>query len=182
MKNEIQKCLLENLTFPEASQLQQRGIADKLEQRCNDILIGAFSDVVPAKSRRSIEDITVNGCYVDHKTSDVALDFKMPNLISIDRLRKLDKPLYYNFIKYDSSVGKILDVMVLNVFDLNWRHLSIQNLGAGQLQIKSMVDFFESPTNDMTKDEWMARLHTEAIRFYDRLIVKTENRKRLWMI
>lgn len=181
MKTAIQQCLAEKLTFPEIKQLQQRGIADKLEQSCNDILTANFNNVIPATSRRSIEDITVDGFYVDHKTSDVALNFKMPNLISIDRLKNLTTPLLYNFIKYDSSKQEILDIMVLDVYELNWDHLSIQNLGAGQLQIKNMVSFFDSPVTSMTKQEWIDRLHSEAVVFYDKLIVKTMNRKKKWM-
>jgi hypothetical protein len=181
LKEKIQKCLSEKLTFPESSQLQQRGIADKLELQCNVILTESFPNAIPATSRRSIEDITINDSYVDHKTSDVALKFKMPNLISIDRLSALNKPLIYNFVKYNSIEKKIIDIIVLDVYELNWDHLSIQNLGVGQLQIKNMVSFFESPKTTLTKDEWLDRLGKEAISFYSKLITKTENRKKKWM-
>jgi hypothetical protein len=178
---EIQRCLSKKLTFPESSQLQHRGIADKIELQCNIILTESFPNAVPATSRRSIEDITINDCYVDHKTSDVTLKFKMPNLISIDRLSTLNKPLIFNFVKYDSVEKKILDIIVLDVYELNWDHLSIQNLGVGQLQIKNMVSFFESPRITLSKDEWVDRLRKEAVSFYSKLIIKTENRKNKWM-
>ena len=178
---EIKKCLLENLKFPDDTQLQQRGIADKIEQSCNDILKDYFDSVRPAKSRRSIEDVTVNGCFIDHKTTDVARDFKMPNLISIDRLIKLDTPLLYNFVKYDSNKKIIVDVDVLNVYQLNWEHLSIQNLGVGQLQIKDMVSFLSSPKTNLTRAEWIKKLQQESVKFYDKLIVKTTQRKQKWM-
>ena len=178
---EIKNCLLKNLFFPDDSQLQQRGIADKIEQSCNDILTDNFTNVRPARSRRSIEDITVNDCYIDHKTSDVAREFKMPNLISIDRLIKLDKPLIYNFVKYDSDKKQILDIIVLDVYELNWDYLSIQNLGAGQLQIKNMVLFFSSPKTSLTKDEWVKKLEQEDVKFYNKLIDKTVKRKQKWM-
>ena len=178
---EIKKCLLENLKFPDDTQLQQRGIADKIEQSCNDILKDYFDSVRPAKSRRSIEDVTVNGCFIDHKTTDVARDFKMPNLISIDRLIKLDTPLLYNFVKYDSDKKIIVDVDVLNVYQLNWEHLSIQNLGVGQLQIKDMVSFLSSPKTNLTRAEWIKKLQQESVKFYDKLIVKTTQRKQKWM-
>ena len=178
---EIKKCLLENLKFPDDTQLQQRGIADKIEQSCNDILKEYFDSVRPAKSRRSIEDITVNGCFIDHKTTDVARDFKMPNLISIDRLIKLDTPLLYNFVKYDSDKKIIVDIDVMNVYQLNWEHLSIQNLGVGQLQIKNMVSFLSSPKTNLTRTEWIKKLQQESVKFYDKLIVKTTQRKQKWM-
>ena len=43
ISGEIKKCLLEKLIFPDDSQLQQRGIADKIEQSCNDILTEKYS-------------------------------------------------------------------------------------------------------------------------------------------
>jgi hypothetical protein len=181
LKNKIRNILLEKLKYPEDNQIQQRGIADKIEQMCNDIFGSVFEDVTPARSRRSIEDVMIGDCYVDHKTSDYALEFKMPNLISIDRLRKLDKPLLYNFIKYDSVKKQILDVVVLDVYELNWEHLKIQNLGAGQLQIKDMISFYESPKTSMTKEEWIERLKKEAVVFYDNLVRKTEKRKKQWL-
>ena len=178
---EIKQCLLDNLKFPDDTQLQQRGIADKIEQSCNVILKEYFESVQPAKSRRSIEDVTVNGCFIDHKTTDVARDFKMPNLISIDRLLKLDKPLLYNFVKYDSDKKKIVDIDVLSVYELNWEHLSIQNLGVGQLQIKDMVSFLSSPKTNLSKNEWIKKLQQESVKFYDKLLVKTNQRKQKWM-
>ena len=179
--NEIKKCLIERLKFPDDHQLQQRGIADKIEQSCNDILKEFFDSVKPAKSRRSIEDVTVNGCFIDHKTTDVARDFKMPNLISIDRLIKLETPLLYNFVKYDSDKKEIIDIDVLNVYELNWDCLSIQNLGAGQLQIKDMDCFMKSPRTNLTKSEWIKNLQKESVKFYDKLILKTNQRKQKWI-
>jgi hypothetical protein len=96
-------------------------------------------------------------------------------------LGSLNKPLIYNFVKYNSIEKKIIDIIVLDVYELNWEHLSIQNLGVGQLQIKNMVSFFESPKTSLTKDEWIDRLGKEAISFYSKLITKTENRKKKWM-
>ena len=180
LKDEIQNHLIQKLVYPDDTQLFQRGIADKIEQECNRILSESFIDSTPARSRRSIEDITINGCYVDHKTSDITLKFKMPNLISIDRLRRLDKPLMYNFVQYDSNQKKILNIMVMDVYELNWNHLKIENLGAGQLQIKNMEQFYKSPYTTLSKEEWLKQLHENAVIFYNKLIGKTEKRKRAW--
>ena len=169
LKTQIIECLKTNLTFPESKNLQQRGIADKIEDSCNEIIKSKFNNVVPPRSRRSIEDISVEGAYVDHKTSDAALDFKMPNLISIDRLGKLDRELIYNFVIYNSNTKEIVDVFALDVYELNWDHLAIQNLGKGQLQITSMVEFLKSPRTTLTKEQWLARLKTEAIEFYKKV-------------
>jgi len=169
LKNQITECLKNNLKFPESKNLQQRGIADKIEDSCNEIITSNFENVSPPRSRRSIEDISIGNAYVDHKTSDEALDFKMPNLISIDRLKKLDRELIYNFVIYNSDTKKIKDVFALNVYELNWDHLAIQNLGKGQLQITSMVEFLKSPKTSLTKEEWLAKLKEQAIEFYKKV-------------
>ena len=181
MKDKLQLCLQINLAFPDSTKLQQRGIADKIEADCVDIIKANFANVKPARSRRSIEDVTVEGCYVDVKTSDSALKFKMPNLISIDRLIKLDKPLYYVFVGYNSETKQINTINVLNVYELNWDHLQIQNLGVGQLQIKNMQSFMQAGNTNLSKEKWIAKLKSEAVVFYDKLIKKTEARKKKWL-
>ena len=128
IKVKLTAVLNQNLTFPDSENLQQRGIADKIEDACNKIIEDKFEDVLPATSNRSIEDISIGNVYVDHKSSDLAKKFKMPNMISIDRLKKLDRPLIYNFIIYNSKERQIVKTFALNVFELNWDHLKIQNL------------------------------------------------------
>jgi hypothetical protein len=173
----FRKVLLDSLQYPDApyGQYGQRAIADILEAKANEVL-NRYFDTKPASSRRSIEDITVDGCYVDHKTTDGALKFKMPNLISVDRLWNLERPLYYNFIIYDSSYKKVIDCMLLNVYQLNWDNLTIGNLGAGQLQISNMQKFLDNPKSDMTESEWREMLRSKMISFYSKLINKTQNR------
>lgn len=180
LKTQLTECLKTNLAFPESKNLQQRGIADKIEDACNEIIKQKFSDVLPPRSRRSIEDISVGNTYVDHKTSDAALDFKMPNMISIDRLKKLDRPLIYNFIIYDSNKKTIIDTFALDVYELNWDHLKIQNLGKGQLQISNMVEFLKSPKTNLTKDQWLNKLKEEAVLFYKKVQRDAEKRQTEW--
>lgn len=181
MIHNLDNVLKEHLRYPESKNLQQRGIADKIEERCNLIIKQNFPDVQDPRSRRSIEDITIGETYVDHKSSDEALDFKMPNLISIDRLINIDSPLVYNFIIYNSEDKTIVNNFSMSVYELNWDHLSIQNLGKGQLQIKNMKQFLQSPKTDLSKEEWIERLKAEAIVFYDNLLKKTQDRKKFWL-
>ena len=70
----------------------------------------------------------------------------------------------YNFIIYDSSKKEIIDTFALNVYELNWDHLKIQNLGKGQLQISNMVEFLKSPKTNLTREEWKDKLKEEAIK------------------
>jgi hypothetical protein len=165
LKYQLTESLKQHLKFPESKNLQQRGIADKIEDACNEIIKSHFDNVIDARSCKSIEDITIDNTYVDHKSSDISKDLKMPNMISIARLKKLDRELLYNFIIYDSKQKKIVDTLVLNVYELNWDHLSIQGLGLGQLQITNMEKFLENPSTTLPKDEWKARLKQEAVKF-----------------
>jgi len=175
--HKFKEVLLNSLQYPEPQygQYGQRAVADILEAKANQVLQLHF-DTIPARSRRSVEDITVSDCYVDHKTTDEALSFKMPNLISVARLFNLDKPLYYNFIVYNSEQKLLIDCMLVNVYQLNWDHLKIANLGAGQLQIANMKQFLQSPTMQCSESEWVDRLKFETIKFYRSLITKTQNR------
>jgi hypothetical protein len=180
IKSKLATLLSLHLKFPESKNLQQRGIADKIEDACNTIIKEHFDNVVAPRSRKSIEDITIGDVYVDHKTSDQALNFKMPNMISVDTLRKLDHDVVYNFVIYDSIQQVIVKTFALSLYELNWDHLAIQNLGTGQLQIKSMKEFLKSPKSTMTKEEWRARLQKEVTAFYDKLVEKTIKRKQQW--
>ncbi len=180
IQSKIEEVIRKELKFPDDTNIKQRGIADKIENFCNIILEKHF-DTLPASSRRSVEDIVVEDCYVDHKTSDESLEFKMPNLISIDRLANLDKELIYNFVVYNSEDKKITKVFTLNVYELNWDFLTIQNLGVGQLQITNMKNFIENPRTTITREEWKTRLKKEAVKFYTKLIYKTNCRKTKWM-
>lgn len=180
IKSKLTEVLSQNLKFPDSKNLQQRGIADKIEDACNQIISENFDLVAPARSNRSIEDVNIGNVYVDHKSSDAARDFKMPNLISIDRLRKLDRELIYNFIVYDSKQKVILKTFALDVYELNWDHLKIQNLGKGQLQIVNMAKFLESPKTQLTKAEWLARLKTEAVAFYKKVQADARKREAEW--
>lgn len=180
LKSQLSEVLNKDLKFPESKNLQQRGIADKIEDACNEIIKANFDNVVDARSNRSIEDISIGNNYIDHKSSDASKKFKMPNLISIDRLKKLDRPLIYNFIVYNSVDKQILKTFALEVYELNWDHLKIQNLGKGQLQITNMAKFLESPTTSMSKEQWLDKLSEQAILFYKKVQKDAEKRQREW--
>jgi hypothetical protein len=180
--NQFNDIIAKNLVFPEISNLQQRGIADKIEDQCNQIIMSNFANVTPARSRRSTEDITIGNTFIDHKTSDESLNFKMPNLISIHKLRRLKNDLVYNFVVYNSQTKVIVKTFALNLYELNWDHLHIQNLGAGQLQIKNMKNFLKSPRTTLNETEWKFRLNTEVLSFYENLIKKTNKRYQEWKL
>jgi len=178
--NSLTGVIKNNLSFPNSNNLAHRGIADRIEANCNKIISEHFSNVIPARSAKSIEDISVNDIYIDHKSSDISKDFKMPNLVSIEKLKKLDRQLIFNFIIYDSVKKIIVDTFASDVYELNWNHLAIQNLGNGQLQIKDMEKFLESPTSVISKEQWLIRLQEEAIRFNKKAQEKAKRRQKQW--
>ena len=65
----------------------------------------------------------------------------------------------------------IMNVLVKPIESLDWSYLTIQNLGKGQLQVKSITGglFFN---DNVTRKEWMDKLIKEGKEYYDRLILK----------
>jgi hypothetical protein len=167
-------------------EIDQRGIASVIEQNVIDVLTKTSLNVELSKSVKSMADITVNNIPIDIKSSDASKKFKMPNLISIDVLRKkvLDKniSLIYLFVVYDSNQKKILNIFTRGITELNWDYLHIQNLGKGQLQIKNFQDFYNSldKKSKLTENAWKDKLRNESINFYKKLEKKTEQRIAGW--
>ena len=182
---QLDTLLKEHLKYPESKNLQQRGIADKIEDECNRIIITNLAGSTEPRSRRSIEDVNImldgKPAYVDHKTSDEALNFKMPNMISIARLKTLDRPLIYSFVIYNSKQKSIIKTFTLNVYELNWDYLKIQNLGKGQLQITNMKEFLTNPKTTLTKQQWLTTFQQEAVKFYKKVQLDAAKREKEFM-
>lgn len=190
---ELVKKSLETLigTKIDVSNIQQRGIGDKVEDIVQEIITKLKTPdlvVESATSRRSMEDIQIlnSGCVYkfDTKSHDVNSDFSMPNLVSIDRLKRFyadDKNfLCYIFVDYrvDSNIATIVNIDVRLVEELDWDILAIQNLGKGQLQIKNMNN--ELKFTHINRSVWMGKLKENAIVYYDNLINKIKTYKRTW--
>ena len=180
-----------NYTF-DSKMLMQRGVADYIETLCCDKVNELSTTeliVSEALSVRSIEDVEIkfndNHYKIDIKTHDVNRDFSMPNLISIDRARKylavLTNHIIYIFIDYkiEEDIVTIINAVVKHIENLDWSYLAIQNLGKGQLQIKSMTNglFFNE---SVTRKEWLDRLIKEGSEYYERLILKVSEYKSNW--
>lgn len=169
----------------DSKMLMQRGVADYIENLfCEKISEMSSSDIIvnEALSVRSIEDIEIRfneGVYkIDIKTHDVNRDFSMPNLISIDRARKYlinpNNHIIYIFIDYavTDDVVNIINVIVKSIESLDWSYLAIQNLGKGQLQIKSGMSGGLFFNDNVTRKEWMDMLLKEGKDYYQKLILK----------
>jgi len=152
VKQYIQNLLDENLhNFELVEKGQQRTVGDLIEGKVSEILYNSESDLIsekrPPRSKKSIEDLTLvsNGIvyYVDPKTHDINSDFSMPNLTSIDKIKKLFKnvneELIYIFVSYEINNGTviILNIKVFFIWELDISILGVGALGKGQLQIKN---------------------------------------------
>jgi len=167
--------------------LMQRGIADLLEKYIvEEIKNKSPKNVLVSvpKSKRSIEDILLqynnNNYYIDVKTINDDGKFNMPNLISIDRLRKLYKSdrNYFVLICVHYANKQIINIEIHQIEKISFESIHIQNLGKGQLQLKN------SQRNickfNGTRSEWLRQLRENAIIFYDNLISKTKKLRESW--
>lgn len=148
----IKTQLDENLTdFELVDGGQQRTVGDLIESKVSEILKNTSSDLITEirapRSKKSIEDVTLISSgvtyYIDPKTHDVNSDFSMPNLTSIEKIKKLflksTEELVYVFVSYRIQEGviNIVDVKVFFIWELDISILGIGALGKGQLQIKN---------------------------------------------
>lgn len=151
IKEHIKNTLLEKLTnFETVPGGEQRTYADLVQKKAVDILFDSKNDLVTetrrAKSKRTIEDVTLISqkklFYIDIKTHDLNSEFSMPNLTSINRIRKVfnsdKKELVYSLVSYvlENNMLIVKDVEVFFIWELEPTILSVGALGLGQLQIK----------------------------------------------
>jgi len=169
--------------------LGQRGIADIIEmvvsKACRDeFMFDELWTYYPARSKRSMEDFSLRGdkmtYWYDVKSHDLNGDFCMPNLISIDRLRRVinddSQELVYIFVDY--IMNDIKEIKFLPIHKISHQSLAIQNLGLGVLQLKNAHDPiipFEG-----TKREWANEFSRMAIAFYEKQAKKFNQLKLKW--
>lgn len=191
IKNKIQEQLTD-FTIQDGS--GQRTIGDLLEFKVIELLKSLKDDnlineSIEARSKKSVEDITLieNDIhhYVDIKTHNLDLDFSMPNLTSIEKLREIllddKKTLIYVFISYKIQENLVIinNIEVKYIWNLDFSILRIGSLGRGQLQIKNMNN--ELIFNDDDKLTWFEKLKKVVNLYHDSRIKKIEKEKKLWI-
>lgn len=160
--------------YPITKGMGQRAIADLIEMDIVDRIVEQGG--VRPKSVRTIEDVSYDNILIDIKTRDINREFSMPNMISIDRLRKnSDTTIQYIFVDYrvNSFAAEIVDLYIRDIHTIPWECLSIQNLGLGQLQLSNYDKnkFFRG-----TKEEWFDTLRLKSVEFYNKQISKFERK------
>lgn len=167
--------------------LGQRSIGDMLEDVVKfahrDLSDIEKTDWQDAPTVRSIQDFSVNDVLYDVKTTDLDREFSMPNLISAKRLIKLysnpAKELRYALVSYKESDGAkmVTKYEERPIETIPWSHLSIQNLGEGQIQLLTANTI---PLYNGTRNEWIEELKKRMLIYLDHTIEKMHKRKIYW--
>lgn len=186
----IEKLLKNNLKdFTIDTSLQQRSVADIIEYECCKIVKNEYTNMyLPATSKRSIEDfclVSETTNYFDVKTHHIQENgFSMPNLISIDRLRKLLQnekiTLTYIFIDYVREDNRILikNINIKYVWQLDWSVLGIGSLGKGQLQISDNNK--DLKYTNVGRDAWYKELILKGYEYNLKQIQKIQKEIKKW--
>ena len=186
MKNIINNILKDSIgkSF-NTTNLQQRGVADVIEKYiCEQIIKIDDQNLIieESKTKKSLEDVQIKNNQelykIDIKTHDINSDFSMPNLISVDRLKKFyendNNYIIYIFISYNTinNNTQIKNIQIRFIEELSWDILGIQNLGKGQLQIKNMNN--QLIFVEINRINWINTLKQNMIKFYKKQIEKTQ--------
>jgi hypothetical protein len=141
--------------------------------------------VFMSMSKRSLSDIEIR-IGEKYYTFDIKIygsgeNNTVSNLISINRIKTIlenkNNDLIYIFIKYID--GKISSILTQPIYSIQWKHLLIQNLGNGQLQIKNLSDIVHFD-NDKDKKVWIEEFKHNVLNFYDKQILKVTENKIEW--
>jgi hypothetical protein len=196
MKNLIeQKLLLEMTNFEIQDGGEQRTVGDIIEFKVKNILMSLSDDenikkCLEPRSKKSIEDVTVIDnddikYYIDTKSHNVDSSFSMPNLTSVEKLRKLllskNGNLIYVFVSYRVSdkLVNIESIDVKYVWELSFDMLRVGSLGKGQLQISNMN---KAPIfTNIGKTEWFSTLKSIVRKYHDDRIKMIEKDKLKWV-
>ena len=194
IKEHIKELLTQNLVnFELVDGGMQRTVGDLIENKISDILFNSDSELISEKreprSKKSIEDVTlVSGgvlYYIDPKTHDTNSDFSMPNLTSIDKIKKLfssnEQELIYVFVSYglDNGMVVISDIKVFFIWELDISILGIGALGKGQLQIKNANN--ELVFTNKGKEEWFEDFKKLVQEYLKKQITKTNKQISEWV-
>jgi hypothetical protein len=191
--SDILKEEMVNFVITEGS--EQRSVGDMIEFKIKNILMGLatnglVAECVEPRSKKSIEDVTLIGhdgvkYYIDPKSHNVNSKFSMPNLTSVEKLRKLlssnDKELVYVFVSYE-VIGQDVNVTSIDVkyvWELSFDMLRIGSLGKGQLQISDMNK--ELKFTEEGKQGWFNKLKETVRGYHNQRIKQIEKDKLQWL-
>lgn len=211
IKNYLTELITQNLKdFELVEGGKQRTVGDLIENMVINIIKEHQGEIIQevrlSKGKKSTEDVAFihEGIkyLLDPKSHNVNSDFSMPNLIAIEKLRKLlsknskkekfigksktpkkielPQELMFVFVDYkiDLSTVKIDSVNVVFVWELDMSMLGIGALGKGQLQIKNLNK--DLIFTDEGKYVWFQRLRVEVKSYLEKQIIKIKKLQEEW--
>lgn len=160
-------------------------IPEVLSNEIKNILskfITSFELPTSSKSMANYEFTDKEGLkyYINVITHKQETHFNMPNITSVDRLKKLynnDRNVFVVLlITYSASKPNenILDVRFIPIEFYSWSCLTLGALGSGQIQIKNASDITEIAQN--SRKEWMLEFFDRLDEFYVNEADKTVKR------
>jgi hypothetical protein len=174
---------------------EQRTVGDLIEYQIKQIIMGLkdsnlVRECLEPRSKKSIEDVTLIGVdnitnYIDTKTHDVDSEFSMPNLTSVEKIRKLlsddSKSLIYVFVSYkkENNIVTIQKIQVKYIWEIDFSILRIGSLGKGQLQISDMNK--ELVFTEEGKVSWFEKLKFKVREYHQDRITQIEKDKLSWL-
>ena len=172
-------------TYTLSEGLEHRGVADFIESKLTGHIISDYGGL-KARSQRSIEDVGLEdySYLVDIKTKDEDKEFHMPNLVSVDRVRKfyLDNNNFieYVFVDYNkrNTEVTIKNIKYYKIEEIDWDCLQIANLGKGQIQIRDAKKPIKKYGG--SREEWLKELKIRVLLFLDKQIKKRKSEKIIW--
>lgn len=179
-----------NISVPYVDNIEQRGYADMIEKLVAEEARKNCPDKFhKARSKRSVEDFSYRGSkttWYDVKSFDIDSSFSMPNLIAIDRCRKVladpNQDLVYILVDYRvDHVNKKVEIHKIEfraIYEIDPACLAIQNLGKGVLQVKNMHNSLDKYSEG--RYNWSCRVSDMAITFYEKQVIKFERLKTSW--
>ena len=172
-------------TYTLSEGLEHRGVADFIENKLTGYIISDYGGL-KARSQRSIEDVGLEdySYLVDIKTKDGDKEFHMPNLVSVDRVRKFyfndNNFIEYVFVDYNKRDTEVTikNIEYYKIEEIDWDCLQIANLGKGQIQIRDAKKPIKK--YDGSREEWLKELRIRVLLFLDKQIKKRKSEKIIW--
>lgn len=168
-----------------------RAVGDAVQDFLSEHLLECFPAHVIKSfeagfERRSMEDMAfydTADCYyaVDVKTQNIATNFSMPNLISVQRLAKFyqNDTNFFNIlmVKYEQEDEALhyTECHFLPIEHLKWECLTIGALGWGQIQIANANHV--AIDRAQTRRQWMLDLCDRIDLFYEAEVGKIKERR-----
>lgn len=173
----------EFITTPSINNEIEEECHDHIRMRLNINNIENTMDIKTDEDNQIIYEEHTYKIYI--KIRDIDKGFVLPSLLSIDKIRKFlindDNHIIFIFINYqkDETKTTIMNIDIKPIESLDWSNLSIQNIGKGQLNVKTPSKEMTFDDN-CTKKEWMDELKNQVISYYNKLILKITEYRTEW--